>query len=139
MRCNLEEESPGLDMTPMIDCVFLLLIFFLVASTMKKIDRELPLTLPPAETAIEVQQPDDYHIIGITSEGGLYLDGVPVGLGQMQRDVRNLGAKNPDVKIRLDVDRDAHFNEAMMVMDMLRFENLKNVAINTKKREERGY
>ena len=101
--------------------------------------KELPLLLPEAATAENVQQPDNYHIIGVDQEGGLYLDGVPVGLGQLQRDVRNLAATDPEVKIRLDVDRDATFNDAMAVMDMLRFEKLNNVGINTRKRDERGY
>jgi len=60
MRCHIEDEPPGLDLTPMIDCVFLLLIFFLVATTMKKIDYELPIQLPMASAGIEVQQPDEY-------------------------------------------------------------------------------
>lgn len=133
MRSQIEDEEPALDMTPMIDCVFLLLIFFLVATTMKKIDKELPLTLPDSEASVEVQQPKSYHIIGLDVDGGHHLDGVPLGVGQLQRDLRNLAGTEPDVKIRLDVDRQAPFQKVMEILDILRFEELENVSINTRK------
>lgn len=134
MKVDLgEEEGIEVQMAPLIDCVFLLLIFFLVATTLKKIDDELPLSLPDAKATIEVQQPNNFSSIGIDASGAFYLDGTPVSTSILHSSLRSMGQSNPDIKLRLDVDRNAPFQSAMEVLDLLRFEELKNVSINTSK------
>jgi biopolymer transport protein ExbD len=134
MRVNLnDEEGADVQMAPLVDCVFLLLIFFLVATTLKKIDRELPLDLPDVAAAIDVQQPDNFTVISVDRASGLYVDGTPVSLGLLQADLRAKARVDRDIKVRLDVDRHAEFQHAMQVLDILRFEGLKNVSINSKR------
>ncbi|TVR51688.1 MAG: biopolymer transporter ExbD [Puniceicoccaceae bacterium] len=134
MRITLrDEESFEVQMAPLIDCVFLLLIFFLVATTLKQIDRELPLELPEAAAAIDVQQPEEFHVIAVDETGALYLDGAPISLTLLRSNLRELGQANPETKIRLDIDQNAHFRSAMEVMDTLRFEGFNNVGINTRR------
>ncbi len=132
MRCTFDEEELNVDMAPLIDCVFLLLIFFLVATTLKKIDKELPLELPDAAAALEVQQPDSYSVIGIDMEGTFYLDGTPATITQLQQSLRDTKASEPDKKFRLDADKNVPFHKVMEVLDILRFEELTNVGINTR-------
>jgi biopolymer transport protein ExbD len=133
MKLDLrDEETVEVQMAPLIDCVFLLLIFFLVATTLKKINEELPLTLPDAETVIEVQQPNDFIVVSIDKEGGFYLDGSPVSIDMLQMGVRERARRNKDMKVRIDVDRNLAFHKVMQVLDLLRFENLHNIGINTR-------
>lgn len=133
MKTNLQdEETVEVAMAPLIDCVFLLLIFFLVATTLKKIDEELPLTLPDAETTLEVQQPDDFIVVSVDREGGFYLDGRPVSIDVLQQGVRERARNNKDLKVRVDADRDIPFVKVMQILDLLRFEQLHNIGINTR-------
>ncbi|MBT3374014.1 MAG: biopolymer transporter ExbD [Lentisphaerae bacterium] len=128
-----EDEAIEVQMAPLIDCVFLLLIFFLVATTLKKIDEELPLELPESAAAIEVQQPDQYTVISVDRNESFYVDGTPVSLGLLQSTLRKLGAASAAPKIRLDVDEDVPFKRVMEILDILRFEELTNVGINSRK------
>lgn len=133
MKTNLQdEEMVEVAMAPLIDCVFLLLIFFLVATTLKKIDDELPLTLPDAKTTVEVQQPDDFLIVSIDRQGGFYLDAAPVTIDVLQQSIRDRVRANPKVKARVDADREIPFNRVMEILDLLRFENLEAVGLNTR-------
>ena len=137
MRVNLQDdEGVEVQMAPLVDCVFLLLIFFLVATTLKKIDRELPLDLPESAAAIEVQQPDSFTIVSIDRNSGIYIDGTPVSLGLLQTDLRAKARADQNIKVRLDVDRQVEFQYAMQVLDLLRFEGLKNVSINSRRDTE---
>ena len=132
MRTRLgDEEDLQVDMAPLIDCVFLLLIFFLVATTLKKIDKELPLELPDAEASLEVQQPDEFAAVAVDAEGVFYLDGTPVPISLLREELQTKAAANPEIKIRLDVDRRAEFAAVMQVLDHLRFHGITNVGINT--------
>ncbi|MFP4068654.1 MAG: ExbD/TolR family protein [Opitutales bacterium] len=118
-----DDDAVEVQMAPMIDCVFLLLIFFLVATTLKKVDRELPLELPDAAAAIEVQQPEGFTVISIDHEGGFHVDGAPVSVNLLQNRIRALGATE-DAKVRLDIDRSTPFQRVMEVLDILAFEEV---------------
>ena len=132
-----DDDSLEVQMAPLIDCVFLLLIFFLVASTLKKIDRELPLELPDSMAALEVQQLGDFLVVSIDHEGNYYVDGAPVTVSLLQGQLRDKARLDPYFKIRVDADRRVPFDRVMMVMDVVRFEGLKNVSINS--RREKHY
>ena len=128
-----DDEGIEVQMAPLIDCVFLLLIFFLVATTLKKIDEELPLRLPDSAAAIEVQQPDSYTVVSVDKDANFYVDGTPVSLGLLQSTLRQKGLSAPETKVRLDIHEDVPFKNVMEVLDILRFEELTNVGINTRK------
>lgn len=119
-------------MAPLIDCVFLLLIFFLVATTLKKIDEELPLTLPDGRSSVEVQQPDDYLIVSIDRDGAFYLNGAPVSITMLQQGIREHARDNNDLKVRVDAHASLPFQNVMEVLDMLRFEQLHNIGVKTR-------
>jgi biopolymer transport protein ExbD len=132
MRTDFGEDNElNVDMAPLIDCVFLLLIFFLVATTLKKIDKELPLKLPDAAASMEVQQPDKFAVVSIDRDGKFYLDGTPVPVNMLQSELRSKAATDPKFKVRLDADKDVPFIRVMEILDILRFEGLDNVGINT--------
>ncbi|MEM1059958.1 MAG: biopolymer transporter ExbD [Verrucomicrobiota bacterium] len=136
MRTNLQdEENVEVAMAPLIDCVFLLLIFFLVATTLKKIDEELPLTLPDAESIVEVQQPDPYIVVSVDRNGEFYFNGEKVSIDVLQQKVRAEARTNKDLKVRLDAHRDIEFVKVMQLLDLLRFEQLNNIGINTRQGE----
>lgn len=133
MRTDLRDDEPiEVQMAPLIDCVFLLLIFFLVATTLKKIDEELPLTLPDAKATLEVQQPDDWLVVSVDQEGEFYLDGTPIAIDMLQNDIRARARANPDVKVRVDADSGVAFQRVMEILDLLRFEKISNIGINTR-------
>lgn len=140
MRINIQnDEEFEVQMAPLIDCVFLLLIFFLVATTLRKIDNELPLDLPESAASIQVQQPDNVTVIAIDREYELYLDGMPVSIGMLQNELRTQAQINPQNKLRLDVDRMVSMQRVMEVLDVLKFEGLTNVGINTTHQRGQGY
>ncbi|MEX2606105.1 MAG: biopolymer transporter ExbD [Kiritimatiellia bacterium] len=139
MKTNLQdEEMIEVAMAPLIDCVFLLLIFFLVATTLKKIDHEVPLTLPDAQTGVEVQQPDEYMVISLDKDGEFYIDGTPVGITVLQQSVRDRARNNRDLKVRVDAHASLPFQQIMEVLDLLRFEQLHNIGINSREASARA-
>ena len=134
MKVQLDDQDEiEVQMAPLIDCVFLLLIFFLVATTLKKVDKELPIELPVAASAIEVQQPDEFVVISVDRTGVFHLNGTPVSISLLQSDLRERARIDQNLKLRLDIDRNVPFHRVMEVLDLLRFEGLRNVAINTKR------
>ena len=128
---EMEEEHIEVQMAPLIDCVFLLLIFFLVATTLKKIDKELPLDLPISEAAMRTPTSDDTLVVSIDRDGNLYLGSTPVGQGYLQEQLRRVAGENPQHHIRIDGDKTAPLQSVVQVLDLCNFEGLTNVRIKS--------
>ena len=134
MRVNLgEDDGVEVQMAPLIDCVFLLLIFFLVATTLRKIERELPIELPQSAAAMDVAQVQGRLVISLDSIGGIHIGGEPVPLSVLHERLRSAAARNPNQRIRIDGDRRAPFQAVVHIVDLCQFEGLTRVSIRAAK------
>lgn len=71
---RMDDIKAEVDMTPMIDCVFLLLVFFMVSTTFNKQEADISFALPgTAEQSDAVEIPDE-QIIQITEAGNVFLN-----------------------------------------------------------------
>ena len=95
----------GLDLTPMIDVVFLLMIFFLVASKLDEADRVIDVVLPKASAARPLTSRPREFIVNIDRDGGYYAGARPIKLAELQGLLRQAAADNPTgqkVTVRAD-------------------------------------
>ena len=73
MRVKMDEsDEPKVAMSPLIDCVFLLLIFFLVTTMLKKWEKQIPVSLPEATSSLSKQAQDKSFVIGLDRLGNAY-------------------------------------------------------------------
>ena len=108
----------GFNMTPMIDVVFLLIIFFLVSSHLAKQEAQMPLELPLADSgseAIDNQAPR--VTINVTSEGTLLLAGRAVSPAELQRRLAEQREKEgDDLEVRIRSDRNVPYSHVEPIM-----------------------
>lgn len=126
-----DEESVDVQMTPLIDCVFLLLIFFLVSSQMKKIEKELPIELPMADVALQVKAAPDLVTVSVDKYGQFYINSQPVGSEGLRVALKAAVAENPDRRVRISGDIYAPFRSVVQVLDTCRGEKIDIVGIHT--------
>lgn len=126
-----DEDRAEVSMSPLIDCVFLLLIFFLVATMLKKKDKDISISLPDSASAAKVLPSDVVLVVGIGPTGDLYWEGVPSGLDELHTRLRQVSLTTPGRRVRVDVDRAAPFHRVAEVLDTLQFRGLNNVGIRT--------
>lgn len=137
MRVKKPEDEPfEIMLIPMIDCMLVIIIFFLVATTLKTREKELPLELPAAAGALSVEQPPDLVIVGVDKTGTTYLraGGVmePVDAERLHQRMREVARANPHQRIRVDGDRATRFEDIVRIVDLCAFEGLKNVGLHTR-------
>lgn len=84
-----------LNLTPLIDVVFLLLIFFLVASRMSQEEHQLDIALPSAANAVPMTVEPQELIVNIDQQGRLLVDAKPMSLEDFESMVRLLSVNNP--------------------------------------------
>ena len=115
-------------MTPLIDMVFILLIFFLVTSSFTK-ESGIEVSRPTAESG--TRQETASIIIGVTKAGDIWLDNQHVDIRSVRPMIENLHAQNPEGTIIIMSDKDARMGMAVQVLDQVRLAGVTNVAIAT--------
>ena len=105
VRIDKGRLAGGLELTPMIDVVFLLMIFFLVASRLEEADRFIDVVLPKASAARPLTSRPTEFIINIDREGRYYVGAKPTSLEDLAAALKQAGADNPQrqkVVVRAD-------------------------------------
>lgn len=136
MRLDLDDgDDITVDMGPLIDCVFLLLIFFLVSTTMKKPEQEIPIDLPdPAISGIDSAAMQVQSLV-VDAQGNFYWGATPIGQQELHNQIKQWGELSPDGHLRIRVDRNTPSRYLVQVMDLCAYEGLTNYAIHTQDRK----
>jgi biopolymer transport protein ExbD len=108
----------GLEMTPMIDIVFLLMIFFLVASKLDEDDRSIEVLLPQASAATPLTSRPREFVINIDRDGNYFAGARPVRLDDLRQLLKQSAADNPDRQtVILRADENALHKFVVAAMD----------------------
>lgn len=121
-------RHPTINVTSLIDVMFLLLIFFMVSSTFKQ-DSAIDITLPQAESA--TTQELTVNEIMVDSEGQAYLSGQAVDELQLRAKLEALLQENPNAPLVLRADENADFGKVLRVIDIARSLEAPNLVIPT--------
>ena len=95
VRINKGRLASGLELTPMIDVVFLLMIFFLVASKLEEADRIIDVVLPKASAAKPLTVQPTEFIVNIDRDGKYFAGARPVTLAELSTLLVQAVANNP--------------------------------------------
>ncbi|MBV12785.1 MAG: biopolymer transporter ExbD [Flavobacteriaceae bacterium] len=120
------EEADEPNITPMLDVVFILLIFFIVTANFIK-DPGLEITRPDSETA-EITE-NAAILIAIGPAGEVYMDGRRIDVRQVKANVIRLMAENPQGSVVLQADKKATAEKIIGVMDEVREAGVIDISI----------
>lgn len=122
------EEESQVDLTPMLDVVFIMLIFFIVTSTFVK-ESGVDVTRPNAETAV----PTDASSIqiGITSNNQIYFDKRLVDKRAIRANIEKGLAESPGAAVIIIADALSNTETLIEVMDQSRLAGAENISVAT--------
>ncbi|OGT65208.1 MAG: biopolymer transporter ExbD [Gammaproteobacteria bacterium RIFCSPLOWO2_02_FULL_47_50] len=121
-----ESSAANVNLTPLIDVVFILLIFFLVTASFTK-EAGIDVNRPTAQTA--VRQERGNLIIAINKSGEIWIDNQLVDLRTIRAHVERLHAQNPEGTVIILADKESRTGTAVDVLDQVRLAGVTNVAI----------
>ncbi len=129
------QESPKVDLTPMIDVVFLLLIFFMISTTFIE-QPGLSIDLPHSGSEQIRQKDKDLHVY-LTASGDIYLERTKVTKAALQAHLSTYRAATAKgMTFLLMADQDARHGEVVELMDMARSAGFSQLAIATDAEEK---
>lgn len=121
-----ETAAANVNITPLIDVVFILLIFFLVTASFTK-EAGVEVNRPTAQTA--VRQERGNLIIAVKKNGEVWVDNHQIDIRSIRAHIERLHAQNPEGTVIIKADKDTRTGVTVEVLDQVRLAGVNNVAI----------
>jgi biopolymer transport protein ExbD len=122
---NADDEA-NIDITPMLDVVFIMLIFFIVTATFVK-ESGIDVNRPDAATAVKKEKAN--ILIAISENNEIWIDKRLVDIRSVRPNIERLHAENPQGSVVIQADKKAFTETLIQVMDAARSAGVYNVAI----------
>lgn len=114
-----QRKQAPVPIVPMIDILFILLIFFIVATTFKKPRPVLPIELPTIREVPTVTETESRSILSVSAEGDVSLDSLRVPDGLLEAYLKAFLKENPGRQLELEADRRLPLETLLAVWDSL--------------------
>jgi len=121
-----QRREASIDIAPLLDMVFILLIFFIVTSTFTR-ETGVEVSKPQAQTASQLEK--ENILIAITRDGTIHIDERQVDLAGLSDVLKGILAKNPEREAVLITDKNAITERLVAVIDACTVAGVKKVSI----------
>ena len=126
-----QNSDISIELTPMIDMVFLLLIFFLVATTFHQTEREMQIALPVASSSAPISAMLQELIVNVDAEGGIIVSGRKIGAEELRSMIFQAVEVNPEQKVTLRGDRRTAYSNVVTVLDICKGAGIQEPYLDT--------
>ena len=123
------DADAEIDMTPMLDIVFIMLIFFIVTASFLK-EAGIEINRPDASTAVKADKAN--IMIAISDKNEVWMEKRRVDVRAVRANVERLRAENPEGSVVIQADVDAKAGVVMEVVDAVRKANVSDYVVATR-------
>jgi biopolymer transport protein ExbD len=134
-RGSIQNNAPGFQIAPMVDIVFLLLIFFLVTWNFSRSETELDVKVPKAREGKETRRAVGEVILNVKSNGTVVMNRRQMNATELQDTLQKIASLYPDQAVILRGDESTDYRHVVEVLDTCRRANIWNVAFATSRPE----
>lgn len=129
-RHQIQQDESELDITPMLDIVFIMLIFFIVTTSFVK-ESGIEVNSPSASSAVSQDKASIF--VAISNEGNVWIDKRQVDVATVRAIIARLHTNNPEGAVVIQADKAVSAETLMKVMDQVKLAGVKNIALAAKK------
>lgn len=125
------EEEPGIDLTPMLDVVFIMLIFFIVTASFIK-EAGIEIDRPEATTALLNKNAS--ILIAVSSSNEVWIDKARVDIRSVKSSIERLHAENPKGAVVIQADDNSNIETLTKIAQAAREIGILDVSVSTEKK-----
>lgn len=129
---DLDSDEPAMNLTPMIDVVFTLLVFFMLATTFLERERLMGLELPVASHADAARKQPRELVIEVDQNGRLWIAGREVDANALAAALRETAERDAATPVTVRGDRRSQLEQVVHVLDECMRLGLANVGVSTR-------
>jgi biopolymer transport protein ExbD len=130
-RRRMTEEAT-INLTPMIDVVFLLVIFFMVGAHFGEAEGRIPVNVPSVGELRSMAREPDERLVEVAGDGRVLLDSQPVSLDQLANQIRYAYQQYPQIRVAVRGDGEASFQRVAEVLQVIRSTGVQQMGIAAK-------
>ncbi len=127
---TFQDEQPVLNLTPMIDVLFLLIIFFMVGTKFAGNEKKIPLMLPSVGTAATLTAVPKTRRVHVLQDGSVKLDATDVTLPQLTESLKESRKQHPGLSVTIRGDARGAFQHVASTMAACRAAGVRDMAIS---------
>ncbi len=131
-----QEQQEGIPLAPLIDIVFLTLVFFMVTSVYATLESEVDIKLPTADTAQQSERAQGEIFINLRDDGAIVVNERVLTIDELQETLDRVATYFPGGAVIIRGDRHAHLGRAIQILDCCRRADIQNVAFAALPEEE---
>ena len=132
---GLLEEAEGVQMTPLIDIVFITLVCFMTTSIYAALEREIGITLPTASSAVQNDRMQGEIFINLRQDGHIILNDREMTIPELQAVLNRVAEYFPGGSVIIRGDRQAIFGNAIAILNCCKNADIQNVSFAALKEE----
>ncbi|KAA5543608.1 biopolymer transporter ExbD [Roseiconus nitratireducens] len=129
---NRSADDVTINLTPMIDVVFLLVIFFMVGTKFSESESRIKVSVPSVGRMNAISRVPDERVIEVTADGKILLDGQTIDVDQLAESLRQQHANYPDLKVAVRGDGSSSFQRVAEVLHVVRQSGIEQLGIAAK-------
>ena len=130
------EESQGVPLAPLVDVVFLTLVFFMTTSVYTTLEKELDITLPTADAARDDERSHGEIYINLRDDGSIVLNRREIDIPELQDILNDVAEHFPGGAVIIRGDRQAQFGRAIAILNCCKNADIQNVRFAALHEEE---
>lgn len=134
IREDEEQENASVNLTPMIDIVFLLIIFFMVSTSFIELEKDMEIDLPEASSGESSADPLRDIVVNLRSDGTMFVDGKETTFDALRYLLQRAAERDPEQAVTIRGDRVASLENVVHVLDACKVARIHNISL--KAREE---
>ena len=131
MHFKREEDNFAMEMTPLIDVVFLLIIFFMVSTVFVDFSRRMEINLPSSKSSIIDEKPKTLEI-EMSKDKKIFLAGKPITVLGLEQALRKLDIKGRKQTAIIKADKVLPYGEVIQVMGLLQKAGIPDISVAVK-------
>lgn len=126
------EEESQIDLTPMLDVVFIMLIFFIVTASFVK-ESGLDVNRPPTTDQPPTDAKNKNIVFDVTESGDIMLEGRRIDVRSVRANVERVHAENPEAKVIINAAPKSKSEVFVQISDQAREAGVYDISLSTKK------
>ena len=131
MHFKREEDNFAMEMTPLIDVVFLLIIFFMVSTVFVDFSRRMEINLPSSKSSIIDEKPKTLEI-EMSKDKKIFLAGKPITVLGLEQALKKLDVKGRKQTAIIKADKLLPYGEVIQVMGLLQKAGIPDISVAVK-------
>jgi biopolymer transport protein ExbD len=132
-----QDDMPNINLTPMVDIIFQLIIFFMVGSRFTEMDKKVDVSVPQVSNAQQLPTAPTRYVVHVQKDGNLFFNSEPVTIEALVEQLKTARKTTTDLNVIVRGDADSNLQNVASVLTACRAAGIADVGISVREASKR--